>query len=366
MIALLIGLLFGSAGPPAPRLIAPKESVAGAVAFRFSSPAKGLRYRCALDSAAAKPCTSPHVVRLGPGIHAFRVQAVDQQGRRSAFARASVEVAPASVRVGQSPVALTFGAGALWTADYGGGTVTRIERGTVKAKIAIGGQPSGVAFAGGSIWVGDFGPNGLLTRVDPARNAVVAHVALGGQPAGLLGAGNTLWVADNGGFVDRVDTATNMVVARVPIGGNPEALALGFNLLWVTNQDGTLSAVDPATNAVAGAKVTGDRDLDAVAIAPDAVWATSFSRGTLLKIDPVARRVLRRVRLGGEGAGVLVLGRSVYASVYDAGLVVRVNAATGRIVERLRVGSKPRDIVFDGRTIWVVNQGSNTVSRVKP
>lgn len=114
-----------------------------------------------------------------------------------------------------------------------------------------------------------------------------------------------------------------------------------------------------------GAKVNGDRGLDAVAIAPDAVWVASFTGGTLLKIDPVARGVLRRVRLGGEGAGVLVLGRSVCASVYDAGLVVRVNAATGRIVKRVRVGRKPRDIVFDGRTIWVVNQGSNTVPRVE-
>ena len=66
MIALLIGLLFASAGPSAPHLIAPEQSVDGVVAFRFWSPAKRLRYRCALDSASAKLCTSPHVVRLKP------------------------------------------------------------------------------------------------------------------------------------------------------------------------------------------------------------------------------------------------------------------------------------------------------------
>jgi DNA-binding beta-propeller fold protein YncE len=127
-----------------------------------------------------------------------------------------------------------------------------------------------------------------------------------------------------------------------------------------------LTAIDPSTNAVSGAKVTGDPDLDAVAIGSGALWTTSFYGGTLLKVDPASRKVIQRIRLGGEGSGVLVRGGTVWASVYDAGLVVRVDAASGRIVQRIRVGTKPRDIVFDGTNIWVVNQGSSTISRITP
>jgi streptogramin lyase len=372
VLTLLIGL--ATAGPPSvPTITAPRQSTDGVVTFRFAShargiPASSLRYRCGIDAAALVKCRSPHVVRLAPGTHTFRVQAVDPRGRRSGFARASVEVLrpTVSVKVGLSPVALTFGANALWTADYDGGTVTRVEGGASRARIPVGGSPGGIALAGGSIWVGDFRPNGVLTRLDPATNGVIGHVVLGGQPAGLLGDGDTLWVADYAGSVVRVDTRTNTPVARIPVGGNPESFALGFGLLWVSNQDGTLTAIDPATNAVAGGKVTGDPDLDAVAVGSDALWTTSFYGSTLLKVDPASRKVVQRIPLGGEGSGVLVRGGSVWASVYDAGLIVRVDAASGRIVQRIRVGTKPRDLVFDGTSIWVVNQGSSSISRIRP
>jgi DNA-binding beta-propeller fold protein YncE len=372
LLTLVIGL--ATAGPPSvPTITAPRQSADGIVTFRFASHARGvsagrLRYRCGIDAAPLARCRSPYVVRLSPGRHTFRVQAVDPRGRRSGFARASVEVLrpPLSVKVGLSPVAMTFGSNALWTADYDGGTVTRVEGGKSRARIAIGGSPGGIAFAGGSIWVGDFRPNGLLTRLDPATNRVIGHLVLGGQPAGLLGDGDTLWVADYSGSVVRVDARTNTAVARIPVGGNPESCALGFGLLWVSNQDGTLTAIDPSRNAVAGAKVTGDPDLDAVAVGTNALWTTSFYGGTLLKVDPASRRVVQRIRLGGEGSGVLVRDGSVWASVYDAGLVVRVDAASGRIVQRIRVGEKPRDLVFDGTSIWVVNQGSSTITRLSP
>lgn len=372
MLTLLIGL--ASAGPPSvPTITAPTQSADGVVTFRFASHARGvpagsLRYRCGIDAAALAKCRSPHVVRLAPGMHTFRVQAVDPRGRRSGFARVRVEVLrpAASVKVGLSPVAIVSGAGALWTADFDGGTVTRVEGGASRAQIQIGGSPGGIALAGGSLWVGDFRPNGVLTRLDPATNRVTDRIVLGGQPAGLLGDGDTLWVADYAGSVVRLDARTNAAVARISVGGNPESLALGFGLLWVSNQDGTLTAIDPGTNGVVGARVTGDPDLDAVAAGADALWTTSFYGGTLLKVDPASRKVVQRIRLGGEGSGVLVRGGSVWASVYDAGVVVRVDAASGRIVQRIRVGTKPRELVFDGTNIWVVNQGSSSISRITP
>jgi virginiamycin B lyase len=361
----------GGARPTTPRIAGPTVTVAGPVSFRFSShesgvPASKLRYRCGVDSAAAARCTSPRVVRLSPGTHRFRVQAIDPHGRRSAFALRSVRVqahAP-SVKVGTAPVALTFGLGSLWTADYGSGTATRIEDGAVKARIQVGGSPGGVAVAGGSVWVGSFEPDGKVSRIDPARNSVSARFELGGQPAGLLGSGNVLWVADYSGAVQRVDATTGALVKRVPLGGKPEALALGFGLLWVTNEDGTLSAVDPATNLVSGAKVTGDSDMDAVAIGDDAVWSTSFYGNSLLKIDPVSRRVLKRIKLGGAGGGVFVAGGAVWASVYDSGVVLRVDPDTGRITGRVWVGEQPREMASDGTNLWVVNQRSGTISKL--
>src|SRR3954471_13096652 len=154
LAAVVVGVvaLAGSGGarPTTPPIAGPPDAVAGPVSFRFSSREHGLassrlRYRCGVDSGAVAQCTSPHVVRLLPGTHRFRVQALDPRGRHSAFAQRSVRVqarAP-SVKVGSAPVDLTFGASALWTADWRGGTATRIENGVVKARIQVGGEPGG-------------------------------------------------------------------------------------------------------------------------------------------------------------------------------------------------------------------------------
>jgi YVTN family beta-propeller protein len=307
MVSLLAAALLLAGRQVAPKVVAPPTSYDGAVTIKFSSRQKGVSFRCALDRAKTRRCTSPYATKLAPGTHTFRVQALDKRGRRSPFARVSFSVAaPApSVEVGSQPVSLAFGGGSLWTADFGSGAVTRVDPvgGRVVATIHVGGSPGGVAFGVGAVWVGDFeGTNGV-SKIDPATNTVVAHLHPGGKPAGLLADGQTLWVADYDGFVERLDTQKGSVVARIPIGGNAEALALGFGLLWVTNQDGSIAAVDPATNAVVGGRVAGDSDMDGVAIAPDAVWSTSFYGLSLLRIDPATRGVTRRVQLGGQAEG---------------------------------------------------------------
>ena len=315
MILSLAALLLAGVAPTQPRASA-RVAADGRVSFAFSARERGtpsakLRFRCAVDAQRLRVCRSPYVVRLTSGVHSFRVQALDPRGRRSSFRRIRVTVGPpSSVAVGSQPVSLTFGGGSLWTADWGGGTVTRVDPQAARkqATIRIGGAPGGIAYANGSAWVGNFDETIGISQIDPGPNTVAGHIDIGGQPVGLLADGTTLWVADYKGFVDRVDVSTKRVVARIAVGGNPEALALAFGLLWVTNFDGTLSTIDPSTNTVSGPKIAGDSDMDAVAIGPDAVWATSFNGGTLLRIDPATHAVTKRVQLGGQGAGVLVFG----------------------------------------------------------
>ena len=49
--------------------------------FKFKSPAKRARFRCALDNGPFNHCKSPKKLRrLKPGDHVFRVQAVSNEG----------------------------------------------------------------------------------------------------------------------------------------------------------------------------------------------------------------------------------------------------------------------------------------------
>lgn len=63
------------------------------VSFHFTSEA-GARFRCWLDRAPYRGCTSPRAYHVGPGRHAFRVFAIDEAGNRdpsSAYFKFNVE-----------------------------------------------------------------------------------------------------------------------------------------------------------------------------------------------------------------------------------------------------------------------------------
>jgi YVTN family beta-propeller protein len=60
-----------------------------------------------------------------------------------------------AISVGDAPVALAVGAGAVWVANSGDGTVSRIDPRTnhVIPTIRVGHRPQGVAVAAGVVWV---------------------------------------------------------------------------------------------------------------------------------------------------------------------------------------------------------------------
>src|SRR5262249_43327163 len=137
--------------PPAlaapPLVTGPRELTPGPASFHLS--ARGARgYRCALDGHVAVACPAAYHVTLGTGRHALRVRAVDAHGRPGQLATAAITVIPApqSVRVGASPVNLAFGAGSLWVACNGDGTVARVDPGSgrILQRVQVGGGPAGV------------------------------------------------------------------------------------------------------------------------------------------------------------------------------------------------------------------------------
>jgi DNA-binding beta-propeller fold protein YncE len=51
---------------------------------------------------------------------------------------------------------------------------------------------------------------------------------------------------------------------------------------------------------------------------------------------------------------------------YDTGRVQRLDLSRGKVVRRLDVGFQPREIEPGAGALWVANQGSGTVSRIRP
>jgi glutamine cyclotransferase len=365
-------IVLALAQPAKPTIVAPSTSYDGRFVIRFTSRERGvpharLRFRCAFDKRPFRRCSSPLDTRLSVGTHTFRVQATDARGRRSPIASMTLVVAaPApSFAVGREPVSVAYSAGSIWSADYGGGTVTRLDAATGRkfAPVDVGGSPGGIAIGAGYVWVGNFDERVGVTIVDPATNAIVGRLTGVGEVVALLVNGEEIWMADYNGFVIRVDAGTRATLARIAVGGNPEALAAGFGRIWASNYDGSVSAIDAQTNRTVG-RIGGDSDMDAVTTTGAAVWATSLYGKTLLQIDPQSNAVVRRIVLPGQGAGVVAVGNLLWVPLYDSDLVVAVDGASGAVVRRVRAGSQPRDTAFDGANVWVADQGSNAVSKI--
>jgi YVTN family beta-propeller protein len=102
------------------------------------------------------------------------------------------------VDVGASPAAIAVGFEALWVANEGDDTVTRIRfdpNGTsTRADFPVGDGPIDVAVGEGGIWVASK-LDRTVTRLDPATGKIIATIELGNEPQRLAAGGGAVWVS---------------------------------------------------------------------------------------------------------------------------------------------------------------------------
>src|SRR4051794_14804533 len=125
----------GTGAPPLPTVTGPRQTTHTHVSYRFHA-ARAKRYLCSVDSAPLRSCDSPVALVFSVGSHTLRVQALDSRGRRSPISKTRiVVVAPPlpSVSVGSQPLNVIEAGGAVWTENYGSGTISRVDLATRKA-----------------------------------------------------------------------------------------------------------------------------------------------------------------------------------------------------------------------------------------
>ena len=272
----------------------------------------------------------------------------------------------ATIRLGGDPIGLAFGAGSLWVADYGNGTLRRIDpaRNRATARIPLGNSPYASAFGAGSVWVSSF-DSGNVTRVDPATNRIVARIDAGVEQTGLAATATDVWVAIFGrGEVVRIDPATNTVTARITVGGNPEDVVLAAGSAWVPNENGSLARIDPATNSVTATIPIG-ADPDNAVFCRGLLWTSDRLGPYLRAVNPATDKVAFRVRVGVGSMG-LACTKALWIANYDIGRVQKLDLSRRKVARRLDVGFQPREIELGAGALWVSNQGSGTVSRIRP
>jgi YVTN family beta-propeller protein len=96
------------------------------------------------------------------------------------------------------------------------------------------------------------------------------------------------------------------------------------------------------------------------------VWVSDHTGNQVVRVDPAAGRVVRRIRVSGYPFGLAYGAGSLWVGSRRGDVVTRWNPDTGRRQARIRVGSAPYAVAFGGGSVWVTNESSGTVSRIRP
>jgi YVTN family beta-propeller protein len=167
----------------------------------------------------------------------------------------------ASVPVGKAPVAATTGAGSVWVANSGDGTVSRIDPVTnkVSAVIPVGKDPLDIAFDGSHIWVANYVSHSV-SEIDPGSNKVVASIDLQIKPVSLAFVGDALLVGGGLGTIGivanerapvvRIDRVSHQAAEFFRIDESECALlATRGDAAWALSDFGVLTRFDPTTGS---------------------------------------------------------------------------------------------------------------------
>jgi YVTN family beta-propeller protein len=155
------------------------------------------------------------------------------------------------VPVGNDPVALTTGAGAVWVVDQDDGTLARIDPRSANAvtwATQVGQSPAAVAVGEDAIWVAS-SQSDTVSRVDPENGAVTAAIPVGRHPTGVATGAGAVWVANSlDGTVSRIDPETNRVEATIAVGEAPRSVTFADDRVWVSVQSGEPQSPTPASS----------------------------------------------------------------------------------------------------------------------
>jgi predicted Ser/Thr protein kinase len=281
--------------------------------------------------------------------------------------------------------------------------------GKIVAAIPVGPSPTRAAIGAGAVWVASNG-DGTLLRIDARTHRIVKTIGLGFNPTDIAAAPHNVYLSDPARVsVVRVDADSNLVSESTRIaklgGANtgpaaaPAHIVVGAGSVWGDTGFSHTSVVRVQTPADTVHTVDlGSHTADALAYATGALWIADFSNGVVVRVSPARNAVTATVPLGtgaeapfatalGAGAtGVWAVGvppesgGGSYAPAYSRpATVFRIDPRLGGVIASVPVGhqssggtrtgygGEATDTVAVGPgAVWVANGGDGTLSEIDP
>ena len=268
------------------------------------------------------------------------------------------------IPIGGTPRGVALGAGHVWTANGGEGTVSMIDpqRLRVVQTIGLGAQATALVEVDGVMWAAT-GSDNTVIRIDARSGGVLGEVELSRDPAAsawTIAAGrNRIWVGTGNEIVEFDRSST--LVSRSHYGAGINDLEVSAGSVWTAS-----SAQTVARFSSAGRRMTGEADLgvipSALAVGAGSVWVaapTLYGQSAAVwRIDPITLRVIQTTTFGARlsylpsldiafGAG------AIWVTDYDTGTVARLDPRTGNVVATIKVGGHPSGIAVGANRVWV-------------
>jgi len=232
-------------------------------------------------------------------------------------------------------------------------------------ELPAGARPHGLLVdRNGQVWYTGNG-NGTIGRLDPATGRVTEHKApSGGDPHTLvIDGGGVIWfTVQSGQRIGRLDPK-NGAITEFQTRGNPYGIALDqAGNVWFCQISGDrLGRLDPRTGRITELALPSGSRPRRMAAAPDgSLWVTLYGVGKLIRVDPMAQKVVAEYALpAGSGGGpyaVSVDGAGiVWANEIRRDSVVRLDPKTGglRVFDLPSRNAGIRKMIVDGEgRLW--------------
>jgi YVTN family beta-propeller protein len=274
----------------------------------------------------------------------------------------------AAILVGDLPEGVAVGSGAVWVANHGSGSVSRIDPGTnrVVATIPVGRGPARIVTGSGVVWVTDDKDN-YLWRIDPGTNRATS-IRLRGRVSGTptIASGAVWATVWNDSTLIRIDPATNAVTTVARLKAPPIGVQFAHGSFWVAstlNEAGRISRIDATTFRTTAIISAGRLPwFQGDAVGDHAIWVADPLAGLVLEIDTRTNRVTALWRFG-QVPIVAVADGLVWVNQADR-TMSRIDPLTGQIVERLRIGGSIGGVAAGYGAIWLVSSNDGVVWRL--
>ena len=283
---------------------------------------------------------------------------------------------------------LVFGGGAAWVSggNQGWSELWRVDAATGQSKPlpnTRGGEwhAFGEGFAWGTCSGSTNNPCGgaAVLKLDPATGATLARIPLLSPPLQITTGLGSVWVSTSAGVV-KIDPVHANITQTLDAAG---VIGTAGGRLWATSYTRkTVVALDPVTGTITDEVPYVDPCL--FAVGEEGVFVASCggvgASGTLIRIDPRTGKVTYSTPLPGVGAGDMTLyaGRLWLGSLSgNQREVLPIDPATGRPAgppvpvpaggdpfTSLGIGPLPLFIAGGADSLWVTHVDANHVIRV--